>query len=61
MAVNLQPGATGTALSILRPSGRAKIGDGIFDVMTNGEFLELGTPVQVLAITGSNIVVGRVS
>jgi hypothetical protein len=28
-------------------------------VMTNGEFLESGTPVRVLAITGPNIVVGR--
>jgi membrane-bound serine protease (ClpP class) len=58
---NLREGDTGTALSILRPSGRAKIGDGIFDVMTNGEFLESGTPVRVLAITGPNIVVGRAS
>ncbi|MFM8983450.1 MAG: hypothetical protein ACKOLA_11205 [Spartobacteria bacterium] len=47
--------------SILRPSGSAKIGDGIFDVMNNGEFLEAGTPVRVLAITGPNIVVGRAS
>jgi membrane-bound serine protease (ClpP class) len=60
-AANLQPGDTGTALSILRPSGRAQIGEGIFDVMTNGEFLESGTPVRVLAITGSSIVVGRAS
>jgi membrane-bound serine protease (ClpP class) len=60
-AANLQPGNTGTALSILRPSGRAQIGEGIFDVMTNGEFLESGTPVRVLAITGSSIVVGRAS
>ena len=60
-AANLREGDTGTALSILRPSGRAKIGDGIFDVMTNGEFLESGTPVRVLAITGPNIVVGRAS
>ena len=60
-AANLQPGDTGTALSILRPSGRAQIDEGIFDVMTNGEFLESGTPVRVLAITGSNIVVGRAS
>ena len=60
-AADLRVGDTGTALSILRPSGRAKIGDGIFDVMTNGEFLESETPVRVLAITGPNIVVGRAS
>jgi membrane-bound ClpP family serine protease len=45
----------------LRPSGRAQIGEGIFDVTTNGEFLESGTPVRVLAINGPNIVVGRAS
>jgi membrane-bound serine protease (ClpP class) len=59
VAANLQPGDTGTALSILRPSGRAQIGEGIFDVTTNGEFFESGTPVRVLAINGPNIVVGR--
>jgi len=58
-AVTLRAGDTGVALTILRPSGRAKIGEGIFDVMTNGEFLESGTSVQVLAINGPNIVVGR--
>jgi membrane-bound serine protease (ClpP class) len=60
-AANLQPGDTGKALTILRPSGRAQIGEGIFDVTTNGEFLESGTPVRVLAINGPNIVVGRTS
>jgi membrane-bound serine protease (ClpP class) len=58
-AASLKDGDTGTALTILRPSGRAKIGEGIFDVMTNGEFLEAGTPVRVLAISGPTIVVGR--
>jgi membrane-bound serine protease (ClpP class) len=59
VAASVQSGDAGTALTILRPSGRAKIGDGIFDVMTNGEFLEAGTPVQVLALSGPNIIVGR--
>lgn len=58
-AASLKPGDAGTALSILRPSGRAKIGEGIFDVTTNGEFIEANSPVKVLAISGPNIVVGR--
>jgi membrane-bound serine protease (ClpP class) len=58
-AVSLKTGDSGTALSILRPSGRAKIGEGIFDVMTNGEFIEADAAVKVLAISGPNIVVGR--
>jgi len=58
-AVSLKPGDSGTALSILRPSGRAKIGEGVFDVTTNGEFIEADSAVKVLAISGPNIVVGR--
>lgn len=52
-------GDTGFSLSILRPSGRAEIGGGVFDVMTNGEFLEAGTTIQVLAVNGQSIIVGR--
>ena len=52
-------GDAGRAMTILRPSGRAEIGGGVFDVMTNGEFLEAGTNIQILAVNGQNIIVGR--
>lgn len=52
------PGDTGASTTILRPAGRARIGEEIFDVITSGEFLEQGTPVKVLAVGGGNIVVG---
>jgi len=58
-AAKVLVGETGVALSILRPSGRAQISEGVFDVMTNGEFLEAGTKIQVLAVNGQNIIVGR--
>jgi membrane-bound serine protease (ClpP class) len=58
-AAKVPVGETGVALSILRPSGRAQISEGVFDVMTNGEFLEAGTKIQVLAVNGQNIIVGR--
>lgn len=58
-AAKVSVGEMGVALSILRPSGRAQISDGVFDVMTNGEFLEAGTKIQVLAVNGQNIIVGR--
>jgi membrane-bound serine protease (ClpP class) len=58
-AANVSVGAQGVALSILRPSGRGEINGGVFDVMTNGEFLEAGTKIQVLAVNGQNIIVGR--
>jgi membrane-bound serine protease (ClpP class) len=52
-------GANGVALSILRPSGNARFGDAIVDVITRGEFIEPASPVRVLAIEGSRIVVAR--
>jgi membrane-bound serine protease (ClpP class) len=58
-AAKVSVGEMGVALSILRPSGRAQISKGVFDVMTNGEFLEAGTKIQVLAVNGQNIIVGR--
>jgi membrane-bound serine protease (ClpP class) len=58
-AAKVSVGEMGVALSILRPSGRAQISEGVFDVMTNGEFLEAGTKIQVLAVNGQNIIVGR--
>ena len=58
-AATVSAGESGVALSILRPSGRAEISGGVFDVMTNGEFLEAGTKIQVLAVNGQNIIVGR--
>jgi membrane-bound serine protease (ClpP class) len=52
-------GESGHAVSILRPSGRAEISGSLFDVVTNGEFLEAGTNIRVLAVNGQNIIVGR--
>lgn len=60
-AAKVGVGETGRALSILRPSGRAEISGAVFDVMTNGEFLEAGTKIQVLVVNGQNIIVGRQS
>jgi membrane-bound ClpP family serine protease len=57
--ISLSVGANGVALSILRPSGNARFGDAIVDVITRGEFIEPASPVRVLAIEGSRIVVAR--
>lgn len=51
-------GDYGTALTALRPSGRAQIGKDHFDVLTEGDFVPAGTPIQVLKIMGQKIVVG---
>jgi len=53
----VEPGAQGVALSILRPSGRAEIEGTLRDVISTGAFVEAGTPIRVVAVEGSRIVV----
>ena len=55
----LTVGDTGTARTILRPSGKAVFGDALVDVMTQGQFIEQGAPVRVLTISGDAVVVER--
>ncbi|MDZ4752890.1 MAG: NfeD family protein [Phycisphaerae bacterium] len=50
-------GATGSALSDLRPSGSAVVGDGVFDVRTTGAWIPRGTPVRVVDRDGLGLVV----
>lgn len=57
--VSISVGESGVALSILRPSGNARFGESIVDVITRGEFIEPTSPIRVLAVEGSRIVVGR--
>ncbi len=49
--------AEGYARSVLRPAGTAVIHDRMVDVVTEGEFVNPGTPVKVVKITGGHIVV----
>jgi membrane-bound serine protease (ClpP class) len=48
---------TGTTLTILRPSGTAVINGQRVDVVTEGDWLEAGTPVKVIAVEGLRIVI----
>ena len=50
-------GQTGVASSVLRPSGEARIGDCRYDVITEGEMIEKGTPIEVRRVEGNRIVV----
>ena len=52
-------GDIGIAMTFLRPSGKVKIKDEIFDVVTEGEFIKKGIPVKILAIRGNRIIVSR--
>lgn len=53
-------GQVGTATSMLRPSGTAKFGDRFIDVVSEGDFIAPGTPIQVIEVEATRIVVKRV-
>ena len=48
---------TGSAYTVLRPSGKATIGDQRVDVVTEGMMIDKDTPVKVIAVEGSRVVV----
>jgi len=52
-------GAEGVAATILRPSGRGEFSGGPCDVVTQGDFIEQGTPIRVILVEGSRVVVAR--
>ena len=56
-ALDLSPGAEGTSLSILRPSGKARFLDQIIDVVTQGEFIGPNTAITVVRKDGMRVVV----
>lgn len=47
----------GTAFSTLRPSGKAHINGKMVDVVSDGDFIDPGTPIQVVEVSGNRVVV----
>jgi membrane-bound serine protease (ClpP class) len=56
-ALTLTPGTQGTAVTVLRPSGKARFADHVIDVVTEGEFIAPQTPVTVIQTDGMRVVV----
>lgn len=50
-------GKEGTAFTVLRPSGTAVIDGQHLDVVSEGQYIEAGAPITVLAVSGGRIVV----
>ena len=50
-------GDVGVALTALRPAGRADFDGRLMDVVTEGEFLEKGARIEIVAIHGNRVVV----
>jgi membrane-bound serine protease (ClpP class) len=57
----IKPGDRGVALTLLRPAGKAEIHQDLFDVVTEGEFIEQGTAIIVSDVKGNRIIVSRIS
>jgi membrane-bound serine protease (ClpP class) len=55
----IRAGRTGTAVTLLRPSGKAKIDGEVYDVVSQGEFVPKGSRIRVLKIRGTRIIVVR--
>jgi membrane-bound serine protease (ClpP class) len=53
-------GQQGVAASTLRPAGLAHLNGTRVDVVTEGEYVELGAPIEVIRVDGNRIVVRRV-
>jgi membrane-bound serine protease (ClpP class) len=56
-AAALAVGTTGVALSMLRPAGKGLFNNEMYDVLTDGEFIEKGTALIVREIKGNRIIV----
>lgn len=50
-------GKIGVAQSTLRPAGVARIDDQFVDVVTEGDFIEAGTPIVVVRVVGGRNIV----
>ena len=54
-------GKTGTAYTVLRPSGKIMVEDQIYDAFSRGDYIEKGDTVKVLGIEGSTLRVRKVT
>jgi membrane-bound serine protease (ClpP class) len=52
-------GQKGVALSMLRPSGTARFGEKVVDVITEGDFIPPNAPIVVKEVRGVQVIVGK--
>lgn len=53
-------GREGVAITMLRPAGKAQIGDQFVDVVSEGPFISAGSNIEVVAVEGNRVVVRQV-
>ena len=54
-------GTRGTATTQLTPSGKARFGDVLVDVMADGEVIDRGAAIEVVEVRGSRVLVKEVA
>ena len=54
-------GSRGTAFTPLVPSGKARLGEQIVDVLTEGEFVDRGQAIEVVEVRGHRVLVRAIS
>ena len=52
-------GDFGEVISTLRPTGKARFGEAIVDVVAEGEFIDKGDKVEIIEIYGNKVIVKR--
>lgn len=60
VSVDVKPdlvGKEGIAKTVLRPAGTIEIEDKLFDAVTEGSFIEPGTNIMVISVSGGRILV----
>jgi membrane-bound ClpP family serine protease len=57
MTDSLQVGDVGTAVSALRPMGKAEFNSREYEVKTSGNFIDTGTPIRIINILMNQVVV----
>ena len=53
-------GDQGTATSILRPAGKATFGEQYVDVVSDGSWIDHGSPIEVVRVAGNRVIVREV-
>ena len=55
--LRLVVGELGVAHTPLRPGGKGRFGERTIDVLASGDFLDRGTPIRVVRVTGNQVLV----
>jgi len=55
----LAAGTTGVAATDLRPAGKGKFGDAIYDVSSESMFIRKGEPIRIVQVRGDGILIDR--